>query len=172
MAEIYDWTRFQIHSYVGAQPEDVFRYWATAAGLESFFIRTAEFRSKGDQGRDPDEIVAGGDHYLWHFLHDFKLQGKIIEVTEQPSVTFTFGDMEVMVSVHAVDSGSLVRLEQYHIPAETDDERAVNHLNCRSCWVFYLANLKSICETGHDLREHDPGRSDSASIHFQPSELE
>ncbi len=171
MLEEYDWTRFQIHSYVAAPPADVFRRWATAAGLASFFIRSAEFGFEGGKKRDTDELVAAADEYIWQFLHDFVLRGRIVEVTDKPSLTFTFGEMEVRVAVHEVDTGSLVRLEQYNIPVESDSDRAASHLNCRSCWVFYLANLKSVCEADHDLREHDPNRSDSAAIDFQPKEL-
>jgi uncharacterized protein YndB with AHSA1/START domain len=171
MTDQYDWTRFQIHCYIAAPPREVFQRWATATGLESFFIGSAEFQPEGSEPRRHDQLVATGDKYYWRFLHDFEMRGEIVEITEHPSVTFTFGEMKVKVTVQTVDTGSLVLLTQYDIPDATDSDRVTNHLNCRSCWVFYLANLKSVCEIGHDLREHDPNRSDSASVHFQPSEL-
>ena len=61
MTDQYDWTRFQIHAYIAAAPEEVFHRWATADGLESFFIRSAEYSSADDRQRDPNghQVVHG-----------------------------------------------------------------------------------------------------------------
>ena len=172
MSSDYNWTSFRVHSYVNVKPADVFKRWATAEGIASFFIKEAHYLvpSTGQQ-RPPDQMVDAGDEYHWQFLHDFDLRGKILAVEKDRSVSFTFGGMDVIVTIHPVDSGSLVVLEQSKIPDGTEADKGSSHLNCRSCWVFYMTNLKSVCESGHDLREHDPSRSDSASTHFQPLEL-
>lgn len=171
MPESYDWTRFRVHIYVSRPPEEVYRRWASAAGMESFFLAKAEFRAAEDRLRKPEEVVAAGDTYYWKFLHNYELSGAIIESVGDNYVVFTFGSMEVKVSVHAVESGSLVRLDQYNIPSDTEMNKASSHLNCRSCWAFYMTNLKSVCETGYDLRDRDPARSDCISVDFTPREL-
>ena len=131
----------------------------------------AEFRGSDDKLRDGDEVVAAGDTYHWRWIHDYELSGTIVESVEDKYVVFTFGSMEVKVSVHPSDEGTLVRLEQYNIPTESEMDKATSHMNCRSCWTFYMTNLKSVCETGRDLRNPDPARSDCIATHFAPPEL-
>ena len=57
---------------------------------------------------------------------------------------------------------------QSNIPTE-DTGRVESHLNCRSCWIYYLLNLKSVLEHGTDLRDAD--RPDNiVSVHFEGGE--
>ncbi len=59
-------------------------------------------------------------------------------------------------------------LNHLEIPHNTESDKASSHLNCRSCWVFFLTNLKSVLENKYDLREQDPNLSDCVSVHFEP----
>ena len=94
--------------------------------------------------------------------------GEFLEVDPPRFVAFTFGSMRVAVTVRAVDEDVEVRLEQTGC-APTDPERAWQHLNCRSCWVYFLTNLKSVLEHGIDLRDRSrPGRNDAVSIGWTP----
>ena len=47
---------------------------------------------------------------------------------------------------------TLVRVHQFDIAGD-DTGRAHGHLNCRSCWVYYLLNLRSVVAHGQDLRD-------------------
>ena len=77
---------------------------------------------------------------------------------------FTFGAMRVDVDFEDTERGVLMRLVQSDIPTD-DSGRSESHLNCRSCWVYYLLNLKSVIEHGADLR--DGGFPDNpVGIHF------
>jgi len=166
----YDWSQFAVHTYIDKPLPDVFRMWTTAAGLEKFFIKKAVNTTPAGTVRSQSDIVSAGDAYAWDFMHDFHLDGAFTEVIEDSRVTFTFGPMMVTVRFRDTDSGTLVRLRQYEIPADSEEEKAANHLNCRSCWVFFMTNLKSVMEHGADVRESDPDRSDCIAIHFQPLE--
>ena len=82
-------------------------------------------------------------------------------------MAFTFGDMEAEVRIADVGDRTELILRQWSIP-NTDEGRASGHLNCRSCWVFFLANLQSVLEQGVDLRDKDPTKASSMEIGFQP----
>ena len=57
-----------------------------------------------------------------------------------------------------------LRLEQTGC-STIDPERAWQHLNCRSCWGYFLTNLKSVLEHGTDLRDFEtPELTDAVSI--------
>ncbi len=171
----YDWTRFEICFYYDAPPESVFRAWATARGLESFFLETAEHR--GPDGavrgavRGPDDPVEPGDSYRWTWRHGHPLEGRFLTVDPACRIAFTFGSMRVDVRLVDVDGGTRLDLEQTAIP-DTEDGRVRSHLNCRSCWIFFLTNLKSRLATGTDLRDELPERASSMEVGFVPRERE
>lgn len=167
----YDWSKFKTHVYIDRDVDDVFRAWATPEGLNSFFLKSAKFRDANNILRKSKEIVQAEDKYIWIWNHQYQLEGKIIETTDFPSITFTFGPMDVKVEIHKTENGSLVELTQFNMPHATEEERASNHLNCRSCWVFYMTNLKSVLENEIDLRESDPDKADCHAVHFIPPDL-
>lgn len=166
----YDWSRFSVHVYCEGSVEKIFSRWVTCRGLESFFIKSSSFTSNDGILRKPGEIAQPNDSYRWRWIHDAELEGNIVAVVNDQSITYTFGSMKFTVSLTEADGRTLVRLHQFEIPFATEKEKASNHLNCRSCWVFFLTNLKSVSEHGIDLREQHPLRSDSPSVHFTPPE--
>ncbi len=168
MTEKYDWSQFQVHSYVNKSVKEVFKMWSTCQGLESFFIKNSEFTTSSNEKRIKSEYAQKGDSYSWQFMHDFKLSGKILDINENDFIIFTFGGMEVKVEISSRDNQTLIKLHQYKIPYQSEPEKASNHLNCRSCWVFFLTNLKSVMENNKDLRETDPNKSDCVSVYFKP----
>jgi hypothetical protein len=141
--------------------------WATPGGLEKFFIKSAKHFNSDLTVKKPFEIASSGDIYHWTWIHDYELQGEIIEVTEKPSISFTFGDMAVRVEITDAGNKALVKLIQYNIPDTTEEDKASSHLNCRSCWVFYMTNLKSVLEKGYDLRDDNPDHSDCIAVHYK-----
>ena len=53
--------------------------------------------------------------------------------------------------------------------ATEDPARAWQHVNCRSCWIYFMTNLRSVLGGGPDLRDHEhPNWNDSVSIGFEP----
>ena len=164
----YNWSRFALHHFYHSSLADVFRAWSTAGGLASFFIREAAFISPDGTVRRSDEIIRPGDLYLWKWIHDYELEGRILAIEENALISFTFGSMTVTVTIRNFDDAVLLTLEQTEIPTDGGDEKAWSHLNCRSCWAHYLTNLKAVLEHGIDLRENDPHRADCISIGFVP----
>lgn len=161
----YDWSRFEVHDYYDAPAREVFRAWATAGGLCRFFLEEARHASPAGRERAPGEAARPGDRYHWRWRHGPGIEGEFLGVDEDRLVAFTFGGMEVRVRPVPVDGGTRLDLEQTGI--ETDDAgRVRGHLNCRSCWVFFLTNLKSVLHHGHDLRDRRPERAMSIEVGF------
>jgi hypothetical protein len=74
--------------------------------------------------------------------------------------------MRCDVAFTSVEPGTTrVDLTQTDIP-DTPEGRVMGHLNCRSCWVFFMTNLRSILLTGVDLRDADPARVSSMEVAF------
>lgn len=163
----YDWTRFDVVFYYDQEPDRVFRAWATEAGLRSFFIETALFTAADGTRRGPEEVVRAGDRYRWDWRHPYWLEGEVTGVDEGRALSFTFGTMAVSVRFADLDGQTELTLTQTDIP-DSADGRVFGHLNCRSCWIFFLTNLKSVLATGTDLRDTDPGRVSSMEVGFCP----
>ncbi len=160
----YDWSQFHVHMYYLAPLDEVFRRFATATGLESFYLGRAEFTSPDGTLRAPDEVIAAGDAYDWTYLHDFSHGGKIEAVVPNELVRFSFGPMTVAVRFETVDGATHVDLHQTGCATE-DPDRAWQHVNCRSCWIYFMTNLRSVLATGFDVRDRDrPRWNDSVSI--------
>lgn len=167
--ETYDWSQFHVRMYYLASLHEVFRCFSTATGLESFFIARAAHTAPGGALRAPDEQVASGDRYRWDFVHDYALDGEFTRVEPGRLVEFTFGPMTVGVHFREVGDATEVDLHQTNC-ATVDPDRAWQHLNCRSCWIYFMTNLRSVLAGGPDLRDHEhPEWNDSVSIGFDPA---
>jgi hypothetical protein len=155
--------------YYLASLEDVFLRFATAAGMESFYVRSARFTSPDGSVRGADEVVQEGDTYEFDYVHDFAHGGEILKVVENSEVSFTFGVCTVSIRFRAVDGATEVALHQTDCPLE-DPERAWMHLNCRSCWIYFMTNLRSVLAGGPDIRDFaNPEWNDSVSIGWDPT---
>ena len=163
----YDWSRFEIFFYYDQPVEEVFLYWTTAAGLEAFFIEKAYFASKAKTIRSSEEVIEKGDRYRWEWRQNFSLEGDVLNVKNNEEITFTFGEMEVSLLFSKRGEQTQIHLLQTKIP-DTDDGRVFGHLNCRSCWIFFLTNLKSVLDKNHDLRDSSPERVSSMEVGFKP----
>jgi uncharacterized protein YndB with AHSA1/START domain len=166
-ADDYAWTRFELVFYYDQAIEEVFAAWATGAGLESFFIENALFTSRSSGERKPQDIIESNDTYRWEWRHAASLDGKITGVERNRRIEFTFGEMNVSVKLSTVGEQTELHLVQTDIP-DTAHGRVFGHLNCRSCWIFFLTNLKSVLDQGIDLRVADPSRVSSMEVGFEP----
>ena len=169
----YDWSQFHVRMYYHAPLAEVWRRFATARGLESFFIYQAVHTAPNGAPRGPDDPVQEGDRYEWDYLHNFAHDGQFQLVQPERRLRFTFGSPRVDISFREVDApGSrqrAVEVELHQVGcATTDPARAWEHLNCRSCWIYFLTNLRSVLAGGPDLRDFEqPLWNDSVSIGFQ-----
>src|SRR5688572_346507 len=65
---LYDWSRFTKRINVRAPREDIYKAWTTQKGMEEWFLRLAEFKSKDGKLRNPDEPIENGDSYRWRWF--------------------------------------------------------------------------------------------------------
>lgn len=185
--ESYDWTQFHVHMFYRAPLTEVFDRFATGAGLASFYIRNGTFTAPDGTIRPPDERFATGDSYHFDYLHDYAHGGVVHAVEDGRLVSFSFGPCDVTIRFRSVDgvvgSGEVVErpdgggtftevdLHQTSCPTE-DPERAWLHLNCRSCWIYFMTNLRSVLAGGPDIRDHEfPELNDSVSIGWGAPEV-
>ena len=163
----YDWTRFNLTFYYNAHITRVFRVWTQAAGLESFFVERCVFTNSRDEAREADEAPAVGDKYHWQFRQDVSVEGEVLVYEEKKQFVFTFGEMQVELLFDVLDNQTEVQLIQTRIP-ETDSGRVFGHLNCRSCWTFFMTNLGSVLHHGKDLRDDNPLLVSSMEVGYVP----
>jgi len=165
----YDWGEFEIYFYYPGAIDRVWKAWSTPAGLCSFLLdRCLATDADGEALGPHDTFEPGGTfHFYWRQEHE--LDGTYLEVDPHRRIAHTFGPMRVTVEFEETDAGTRVRLHQAGI-GESDNERVGGHLNCRSCWVFFMTNLVSVLATGTDLRHKDPKRVSSMEVGFRPPE--
>ena len=167
-AEAYDWSQFHVRMYYLASMDEVFARFSTSAGLESFFIYRASHTTPAGDVRDRHESIQAGDRYEWEYVHDYRHGGEFLAVVANERVDFSFGSMHVSVRFREV--GEAIEVDLHQTQCATDDpDRAWQHVNCRSCWIYFLTNLRSILAGGPDVRDFEhPNWNDSVSIGFLP----
>jgi len=150
-----NWTKFTVAADFNTDARSIYNAWATPEGLESWFLRKAEFYTITGRLRTPDEFILKEDTYewYWHGFDDSTVEkGQVLEVNSIDFLKFTFsGGTIVTVSIQSKNGLTIVELTQENIPEETDSSKNL-FVHCQIGWTFYLANLKSIVEGGIDLR--------------------
>lgn len=164
--ESYDWSKFELTYYYNASLSRVFRTWTESRGLESFFIARCVY-SKNSNLRGDDELPQAGDNYNWEFCQGFSVDGTVITLTPEKQFSFSFGQMQVDIYFRAFNNQTEVHLIQSKIP-DTADGKVFGHLNCRSCWIFFMTNLTSTLDCGKDLRDNNPELVSSMEVGFIP----
>jgi uncharacterized protein YndB with AHSA1/START domain len=153
--QVHNWDHFTKRITIHAAPKIIYHAWSTSQGLESWFLRQATFTDSTGRLREPDELIQGGDSYVWvwYGYPDTVTEKKsIITVNGKNFLQFYFtGDCIVSVSIKSENGETICELEQNHFP-DDDQEKIDLHIGCSTGWTFYLANLKSILEGGIDLR--------------------
>lgn len=163
-ADLHDWSSFDVFLYIDAPVDRVMEYWRTTGGLQSFFIADIAVGSTEDSPAGETRIKSG-DPYTWRWIHGHRLSGEFLQA-DKAAVGFTFGgDYRVTVDATGAGDGSLLHLNQRGM-ADSESERVSGSLNCRSCWIYFLVNLKSVLEAGNDLRDHNPETADSVSVGY------
>lgn len=151
----FNWGRFVTRININAPVSALYESWATRAGMERWFLRFSEFKSKEGNLRKDNEPVATGDTYTWrwHGWSDETTEyGEILDCNGENMVRFSFGQAgNCTVTIKTEMDETIVELLQENIP-ETAEGKHYWHLGCKTGWTFYLANLKSMMEGGIDLR--------------------
>lgn len=154
----YDWHQFVKRITLRSSPEKIYRSWASQQGLETWFLRLAEFKSVDGTVRERNEAIQKGDRYNWlWFGYDdtFAEQGEIISANGRDQLQFTFsGGCLVTVQVKQENGQAICELQQL-MPMESELEQRHFFIECGKGWTFYMTNLKSILEGGVDLRNKD-----------------
>jgi uncharacterized protein YndB with AHSA1/START domain len=160
----YKWTEFTQKEYIKASRKAVFEYWVIPKNIVRWFITEADY--KNDQGvvRNPGERIQPGDCYMWQFFQGIELNGKILEVIDEEYLSFTFGkkepgsDENVVVDIRFfTDTVDRTRIELHQKNMADSEYGRVNYnMSCMIGWCYYLTNLRSLFESGYDLRERDP----------------
>ncbi|MCF8243348.1 MAG: SRPBCC domain-containing protein [Melioribacteraceae bacterium] len=162
----FDWTYFKRRIYINnCSKEELFRKWATPKGITEWFIEEADYKYGDNTKRKPDEIVRAGDKYWWKFHRGSVVEGTVLEVKENSLFKFTFGkkdvdsDEEVIVTVTINEKNGRCFFDILQENMSESKYGKVNYyISCNMGWMFHMNNLKSICETGNDLRIQDGDR--------------
>lgn len=154
-----DWTSFTKSITVKSSREKLYHAFATREGMESWFLRSCNYKTPGGSSLDPGTFASAGDGYTWLWFgygDDTVETGKILQANGQDLFEFTFNnngknDMKVEVYLEQEGGEWRVNLHQYNIP-DDEESKGWYFVGCGEGWTFYLANLKSIMEGGIDLR--------------------
>lgn len=154
-----DWTRFTVRINVkDVSIKKLYWAWATREGMEYWFLRLSEYKTKDGKLRKANETVEKGDQYkwLWHGWPDETVEyGEILDCNGKDYLKFSFGKAgNCAVHIKEELGEKIVELLQDSIP-EDDAGRMTWHVGCKTGWTFYFANLKSLLEGGIDLRNRN-----------------
>lgn len=91
------------------------------------------------------------------------MEGKILDVVENSYVSFTFGKKEpgstedVIVDIFfSSDSAGRTKIELHQKNIADSGYGHVHYnLSCMTGWCYFLINLRSVLESGYELREKD-----------------
>jgi len=165
-----DWTRFDLHVAIAAEPARVLEAWSTIDGMESFFVQVMRITDADARERGPKEPARPGDRFIWRWPTGRYVKGEYLSVDLASKVCFTFGDSKVCVVAQPYRSGTLLRLTQFEIP-DDDEARMHIHANCRGGWVYFLSVLKTLMEHGVDGRDMSRDTGASFSTYFDPASV-
>ena len=151
----YEWSHFTQRINVNAPKEKLYDAFSTRAGMESWFLRTCEYKHLNGSPLMDDEQIHPRDIYswMWHGWPDTMVEtGEFLQANGKDKLQFVFGEAgTVTVKIYDAENENIVELTQKDIPPD-EESKFKFHLGCSTGWVFYLANSKSIIEGGIDLR--------------------
>jgi uncharacterized protein YndB with AHSA1/START domain len=153
-----DWTRFTLRINIDAKADQLYKGWATKAGIEYWFLRMADYRKPDGTPRANNEYVEAGDTYSWRwhgYPDEVTETGRIIECNGKDYFKFSFGKAgDCIVTIKEEQGQTIVELVQENIP-DDDQGSMYYHVGCKTGWTFHLADMKSLYEGGIDLRNKD-----------------
>lgn len=154
----YHWNNFTKRVTIKAPVFSLYAAWATKTGLESWFLREAIITKSDGSYREPDELFEAGDSFEWRW-HGYEEttvdRGRIMSANGKDELSFTFSGKNVLIVNFQIESGEIVCSIEQQMQQDTEAEKRYFYIECGLGWTFYLANLKSVFEGGHDLRNRN-----------------
>jgi uncharacterized protein YndB with AHSA1/START domain len=151
----YNWKQFTRRITIKAPHKAIYDAWTTQQGLESWFLRLAQFIKADGTLRSKNSHVESGDKYKWlWFGYDdsAKEEREILLANGWDKLQFSFsGGCIVAVSIKQENGETICELLQ-EMPMDDVNEQQYFFIECGKGWTFYMTNLKSILEGGPDLR--------------------
>lgn len=151
----YNWKQFIKRIPIKAPPKAIYDAWATQQGLESWFLRLAQFTKADGVVRSKNSQVETGDTYKWRWFGYSDAateEEKILGTNGWDQLQFSFsGGCIVTVSIKQEEGETICELVQ-DMPMKDENEQQHFYIECSKGWTFYMSNLKSILEGGIDLR--------------------
>ena len=139
----YNWKEFTLQAAFKGSPEKLYKMWTDPKLLCKWFLTDAKI-----------DLKKGGDYYF-QWVMNASEHGKVLAVRKNSLFSFTFAGGKCDVKFRKSGKDCVISLRQYGIP--TDEMHKVGtHMSCQIGWTFFFANLKSVLETGTDLREFNP----------------
>ncbi|MNU28469.1 hypothetical protein D3C71_169060 [compost metagenome] len=147
-----DWTSFELKIAVKAGIQDMYHAWTQAELVEKWFLQECTYL-RDEAPLAAEETVHTGDTYAWRwYFYEETEHGEIREANGKDFLQFSFaGNCLVDVQLEPAGDYTLVRLRQHNIPTDEASQFGIR-IGCVEGWTFYLTNLKSVYEYGHDLR--------------------
>ena len=149
----YNWKEFTIQAAFKGTPEKLFKMWTEPKLLCKWFLVGAKV-----------ELKTGGD-YTFMWVMDAMERGKVIAVRKYSFFSFTFAGGKCDVKFRKSGKDCLVVLRQYGIPVD-ERHKVGTHMSCQIGWTFFFANLKSVLESGTDLREFNPKHLKEGTVFY------
>ena len=151
----YNWKQFIKRITIKAPAKSIYAAWATQQGLETWFLRLAQFVKNDGTLRPRNSPIEKGDKYKWlWFGYDDSTaeEGEIFSANGWDLLQFSFsGGCIVTVSVKQEENETICELIQ-QMPMDDESQQQFFFIECGKGWTFYMTNLKSILEGGPDLR--------------------
>lgn len=154
-----DFSSFKLRINIQASTELIYRYLATPAGLEQWFLREANFYNSESNRRAAEEPIQVGDNYCmrWHgYSDEVTHTGKVLygDGVQKFGFTFSLGCPVIML-IYTEQNTSILELTCLDLPVLNGLPHEHFIVDPRG-WTFYLTNLKSVLEGGLDLRNRNP----------------
>lgn len=151
----YNWKQFTKRIPIKAPAKAIYAAWSTQQGLESWFLRVAQFTKADGTPRAKSSHIEAGDTYKWRWFgyDDTATEEKeILLANGWDKLQFSFsGGCIVTVAIKQEDGETICELVQ-DMPMEDINEQQHFFIECGNGWGFYMTNLKSVLEGGLDLR--------------------
>lgn len=153
-----DFSEFKLRVNIRTSIENAYRAWASAAGIESWFLGKMVFTKPNGTVRTGEELAQEGDEYAIYYRNKpeaVMVKGKVLKANGKDLFTFTFSKgCPLTISIYTEQDETMVQLLESNLP--TDEETIRKHfIGDTKGWIFYLTNLKSILEGGLDLRNRN-----------------
>lgn len=149
----FNLSEFHHSIYLHSHLSEVYYYISSADGICKWFMGKAEYTDTDGNTLNAADTARKSDAFIWHWLEkDLSIKGRVLEARNDELFSFTFGPaFEVTITVKEHEGRTLLTLHQKYADGAAKNDFA--HINCCTCWVFFLTNLKSVLEHGIDLRE-------------------